>query len=127
MTLYTLNRDPPQTSTCYSKCADVWPPYLVRGYAMAAGPWSIIRRQDGTRMWSFRGKPVYTFFKDRKPGDARGDGVRDRWGHWRAALVGGGRYVKRVPDYRARQSLDYGTTGSTGSGGSMGGGSGGGY
>ena len=41
---------------------------------MARG-WSVITRQDGTRMWAYRGHPVYTFFKDRKPGDAYGQAM----------------------------------------------------
>jgi predicted lipoprotein with Yx(FWY)xxD motif len=130
MTLYTLSKDSPLYSTCYRKCASVWPPYLVRGYATARGPWTIIRRQDGSRMWAFNGHPVYTYVKDKQPGDAYGNGVHDRWGHWRAAFAGGGRYVmKRSNEYPTRKKLDYGTTGSidsySGGSGSTGGGGGG--
>jgi predicted lipoprotein with Yx(FWY)xxD motif len=33
-------------------------------------------------MWAYEGKPLYTYSKDKKPGDATGEGVG---GVWRAA------------------------------------------
>ena len=134
MTLYTLSRDPPFTSTCYRKCVEIWPPYLARGQAKAHGQWTVIQRRDGSLMWAFRGKPVYAFFKDRRPGDAKGSGVRDRWGYWTVAIAGqGGRYVtrqyRRDRDYGATfdyapMDNGYGSGGYGGSGGGMGGGGG---
>jgi hypothetical protein len=47
--------------------------------AKTAGDWSIVTREGGVRMWSFSGEPLYTYAKDKKPGDATGDGVGDVW------------------------------------------------
>src|SRR5262245_2768869 len=90
MTLYMLSSDPTNRSTCYAKCVKIWPPYVASSYAKMKRGWSIIVRQDGSRMWAYRGHPLYTFFKDRKPGDAYGEGVHDEWGWWHVATVGGG-------------------------------------
>src|SRR5262245_3156777 len=89
LTLYMLSRDGPNFSTCYGKCAKVWPPYLVTAGAKYKRGWSIVVRQDGSRMWAYRGHPVYAFFKDRRPGDAYGEGIRDEWGAWHVVAVGG--------------------------------------
>ena len=36
-------------------------------------------RDDGVRQWAYKGKPLYTWSKDTKPGDASGDGVGGSW------------------------------------------------
>ncbi|TIU59550.1 MAG: hypothetical protein E5W25_32730, partial [Mesorhizobium sp.] len=41
--------------------------------------WTIVDRTDGTKMWAYDGKPVYTFVKDKKAGDVSGDGVAGVW------------------------------------------------
>ena len=87
-TLYMLSSDRPNYSSCYAKCSQIWPPYMaVAGAKMKRG-WSIIVRQDGTRMWAYRGHPLYAFFKDRKPGDAYGEGLATFGGVWHVVKVG---------------------------------------
>jgi len=41
--------------------------------------YSIIRRDDGTSQWAYKGKPLYFWAKDAKPGDRSGDGVNQVW------------------------------------------------
>jgi len=129
-TLYMLSRDGPNYSACYGKCTRIWPPYFVRfGQKMPRG-WSVITRRDGTRMWAYRGHPVYTYFKDRKPGDAFGQGIADQWGSWHVATVSGGYSARGYAAYapRMRHGGSYGTGSSGGGGGYSGGGGGsGGY
>ena len=43
------------------------------------GGWSVIMRDDGSRQWAYRGKPLYAWIKDQKPGDRTGDGVLHVW------------------------------------------------
>ena len=38
---------------------------------------SIITRDDGSKMWAFKGHPLYTFVDDKKAGQVKGDGVED--------------------------------------------------
>ena len=40
---------------------------------------AIVVRDDGTRQWAYKGKPVYTYQADQKPGDRAGDNFKDVW------------------------------------------------
>jgi predicted lipoprotein with Yx(FWY)xxD motif len=80
MTLYTFDKDEMGKSNCYDKCAANWPPYTAMADAMAEGDWTVIDRTDGTKQWAYKGKPVYLFVQDKKPGDVTGEGKGD--GTW---------------------------------------------
>lgn len=79
MSLYTFDKDSMDKSACNGPCAANWPPLSATQESMAHGPWSIIMRDDGSRQWAFKGKPLYRWIKDQKPGDRTGDGFRDVW------------------------------------------------
>jgi len=81
MTLYTFDRDPAGTgkSVCNGPCATNWPPLMAGADAKASSDWSIVVRDDGSRQWAFKGKPVYFWIKDQKPGDRSGDGFNSVW------------------------------------------------
>ena len=79
MTLYTFDKDSADMSNCYDKCATNWPPLKAEGDAMSMGDWKVIDRKDGIKMWSYDGHPLYTFIKDKKAGDAMGEGVMGVW------------------------------------------------
>ena len=79
MTLYTYDKDEKGKTNCYDKCATNWPPLKAEDGAKADGEWTIVDRTDGTKMWAYDGKPVYTFIKDKKAGDVTGDGVGEVW------------------------------------------------
>ena len=51
----------------------------VKAGATAEGKYTVIDRTDGTKQWAYKGKPLYLFAKDAKPGDRTGDNVRDIW------------------------------------------------
>ena len=36
-------------------------------------------RDDGSKQWAYKGKPVYYWAKDQKAGDRTGDGVNSVW------------------------------------------------
>ncbi|AMK33594.1 Putative lipoprotein [Pseudomonas putida] len=36
-------------------------------------------RDDGSSQWAYKGKPLYTFIKDKKAGETTGDGMKDVW------------------------------------------------
>lgn len=38
-----------------------------------------ITRDDGAKQWAYKGKPLYLWTKDTKPGDKTGDGVNGVW------------------------------------------------
>jgi predicted lipoprotein with Yx(FWY)xxD motif len=80
MTLYTFDRDPAGTgrSVCNGPCATNWPPLFADG-GTAKGDWTIVRRDDGRTQWAYKGKPLYYWAKDQKPGDRTGDGFNGVW------------------------------------------------
>jgi predicted lipoprotein with Yx(FWY)xxD motif len=79
MTLYTYGKDEKGKSNCYDKCATNWPPLKADASAKDEGEWTVIERTDGIRMWAYDGKPLYTFIKDKKAGDMKGDGIGNVW------------------------------------------------
>ena len=81
MTLYTFDKDPAGSgkSVCNGPCAANWPPLFAEESARAEADWSIITRDDGRRQWAYKGKPLYLWVKDQKPGDRTGDGFNNAW------------------------------------------------
>jgi predicted lipoprotein with Yx(FWY)xxD motif len=79
MTLYTFDRDAAGKSNCNGPCAQNWPPLMAPASASASGDWSVVTRDDGSKMWAYKGKPLYTWAKDTKAGDTTGDGVNNVW------------------------------------------------
>jgi predicted lipoprotein with Yx(FWY)xxD motif len=78
LTLYTFDQDSPGVSRCSLKCAQAWPPFLAGPGAAPEGPWTLVGRRAGEQ-WAYKGQPLYTWFKDYKPGQTSGDGVRGVW------------------------------------------------
>lgn len=81
MTLYTFDKDAAGSgkSACNGPCATNWPPLMAAADAKAAGDYSIATRDDGAKQWAFKGKPLYLWVKDQKPGDKTGDGFNSVW------------------------------------------------
>jgi predicted lipoprotein with Yx(FWY)xxD motif len=79
MTLYTFDKDKAGQSACNGTCAKLWPPFRATAGASASGDWSIITRSDGSKQWAYKGKPLYAWSKDTKPGETTGDGVKMVW------------------------------------------------
>ncbi len=83
MTLYTFDKDSGGKSACNDKCAANWPPVMAAEGDKTTGDYSVITRDDGKKQWAYKGKPLYTWVKDSKPGDKTGDGFNN--GVWHAA------------------------------------------
>lgn len=79
MTLYTFDRDAPGKSNCNGPCATNWPPLAAGADTKPSGNWSVVVRDDGSRQWAYKTKPLYTWVKDTKPGDVTGDNVNNVW------------------------------------------------
>lgn len=79
MTLYTFDKDKDGLSNCYDICAVNWPPLKADADAAPTGEWTVVERKDGSKMWAYDGHPLYTFIKDEKAGDAKGEGVGGVW------------------------------------------------
>lgn len=81
MTLYTFDKDMGGTSACSGNCAKNWPPLTASASAKPTGDWGVIMRDDGTKQWTYDGKPLYRWVKDTKPGDRTGDGLLNNSWH----------------------------------------------
>lgn len=79
MTLYIFDRDTTGKSNCNGQCPTNWPPLMAAADAKASSDWTIVTRDDGGKQWAYKGKPLYTWSKDAKPGDVTGDGVNSVW------------------------------------------------
>jgi len=78
-TLCLLGRSGSGKSTCNGGCAALWPPAMAAASDQPAGAYTIVMRDDGARQWAYKGKPVYTYQADQKPGDRAGDNFKDVW------------------------------------------------
>jgi predicted lipoprotein with Yx(FWY)xxD motif len=81
MTLYTFDKDASGKSNCNGKCAENWPPLKADGTSQPSGNWSVVTRDDGSKQWAYKGKPLYGWVKDQKPGDTTGNGVNNNTWH----------------------------------------------
>ena len=81
MTLYTFEKDVAGSgkSVCNGPCAANWPPLLATESDKPSGDYTLIMRDDGKKQWAVKGKPLYFWSKDSKPGDRTGDGVLKLW------------------------------------------------
>jgi predicted lipoprotein with Yx(FWY)xxD motif len=84
MTLYTFAKDAEGKSACSGGCAKNWPPLAAAADAKAMGDWTVVTRDDGSKQWAYKGKPLYLWIKDTKPGETTGDNVGN--GAWKIAV-----------------------------------------
>ena len=84
LTLYGFTNDVDAISTCYSTCAEAWPPVIVDeewavGPGLDIGIFSTTTREDG-KLQLVAGKfPLYTFGGDAAAGDITGHGSGEVW------------------------------------------------
>jgi predicted lipoprotein with Yx(FWY)xxD motif len=86
-TLYLFEADKTPTSTCYTACAQYWPPLLTKGTPQAgsganAALIGTTTRTDGTLEVTYGGHPLYYVVTDHNPGDATGQGVNNFGALW---------------------------------------------
>ena len=75
MTLYVFDNDKElNKSSCNGNCANVWPALKAEASDQSTGDWTIITRDDGTKQWAYKGKPVYYFSMDKAVGEKTGEG-----------------------------------------------------
>ncbi len=89
MTLYTYDNDTVAgKSSCNDQCAQYWPPLAAAADAKNAGAWTVVTRDDGSKQWAFKGKPLYTFVKDAAAADFNGNGMPKEKPVWHCAVPG---------------------------------------
>jgi predicted lipoprotein with Yx(FWY)xxD motif len=87
-TLYSLSAETHGRFICTGSCLKDWLPLTVPAGSRPTGPVRLgtIVRPDGRTQVTYKGKPLYRFDDDRKPGDVKGEGFKDV-GTWHAAAV----------------------------------------
>jgi len=84
-TLYLFTNDSMNTTACYERCAEVWPPLLVRNEEALAsagdlpGELGVIERTTGTLQVTYNGIPLYFWYLDYAVGETKGQGVGNVW------------------------------------------------
>jgi predicted lipoprotein with Yx(FWY)xxD motif len=74
MTLYTFDNDKePNKSACAGNCLNNWPVLKAEASDKDMGDWKVITRDDGSKQWAYKGKPLYYFAMDKAAGDKLGD------------------------------------------------------
>lgn len=79
-TVYVFDKDMADSgkSACNGPCAALWPPVPAASTTPAA-PYSVVTRDDGSKQLAYKGKPLYLYSSDQKPGDRRGDNFNGIW------------------------------------------------
>jgi predicted lipoprotein with Yx(FWY)xxD motif len=85
-TLYHRKPESARHIICTGACAKLWRPLLVpdRGARLVAssgvhGRLSIVRRSNGELQAALNGLPLYTFARDHRPGEVKGQGFGGVW------------------------------------------------
>lgn len=77
-TVYTFDKDEANKSNCAGGCLVAWPAFVAKPGAVAQGDFGLIDA-NGAKQWTVKGKPLYYFAGDAKPGDRNGDGSGGVW------------------------------------------------
>jgi predicted lipoprotein with Yx(FWY)xxD motif len=100
LTLYHLSGEQNGKWICVSAaCMKLWHPLAVpTGGLPSGGVGSLgsVKRPGGAVQVTFKGLPLYSFVGDTKPGDAKGQGVKDV-GVWTAVTANGATVSKPAP------------------------------
>lgn len=84
MTLYWYKPDTASKVACTGGCAKNWPPLAAPSGTLASanpvpGTLGTIANPAGGSMLTYNGHPLYTYIKDKKPGDVVGETVGNVW------------------------------------------------
>ena len=87
-TLYSLSVEKNGRFVCTGSCLSNWRPLLVPKNTKPTGPVKLgtSKRPEGKTQVTFKGRPLYAFVGDSKPGQANGEGIKDV-GTWHAVTL----------------------------------------
>ena len=94
LTVYLLTADTPGQSSCSATCLQYWPLVPAAGTSVptvkgVSAPLAEAKASNGAAMVTVGGWPLYTFVKDKAPGDVTGQGVKTFGGTWYAVSPSG--------------------------------------
>jgi len=76
--LYIHWDDAPGDNSCIDGCIPDWPALIAPRGAKPVGDWTPSPRPGGVTQWTYKGRLVFTFHGDHKPGDVGGDAREQR-------------------------------------------------
>jgi len=83
MTLYTFSKDKSGKSACTGECLTQWPVFYVNPELVVEGceqsDFGSFTRDDGAEQTTYKGKPLYYYVKDEKPGQTNGHEAAKGW------------------------------------------------
>jgi len=85
MALYMFKKDTPNKSVCgaANDCVKKWPVFFADtakpGPGVDPAAVGTITRDDGAQQTTYKGQPLYYFFKDKDNDDVYGQGVNNVW------------------------------------------------
>lgn len=125
-TLYHLTSEKRGAIECNGACASFWLPVLVTGKSKPVlgkgvnrAKVGTVKRPNGKLQVTYNKFPLYRYYLDRKPGQAKGEAVTYGAGAWYAVSTSG-RIVKAAPSTGGGGGGGGGTTTTTGGGGGYG-------
>lgn len=77
--LYVFDNDDTEISNCNNACLVDWPAFIPNEEEVAIANYTIFERNDGTKQWAYKGKPVYFFRGDAERGDINGAEIGGVW------------------------------------------------
>lgn len=103
LTLYMFVPDHRKKVTCKGTCAVLWPPLKIKkGQKPTAGGAArkkllgTDKNPSGGRVVTYNRWPLYTYYKDQKPGQVTGQAVKNKGGYW-YVLSPAGKVIKKKP------------------------------
>ena len=83
MALYWFKKDSPGNSACAGPCLEKWPVFyrvkVTPGGGLNTMDFGTIIRPDGKKQTTFRGYPLYYFFRDTAAGETNGNNINSVW------------------------------------------------
>ena len=96
LTLYHASSERNGKITCTGNCVYFWFPVIVTsktkivlGPGISKAKVGTVKRPNGALQVTYNKLPLYRYYLDRKPGQAKGQGVKDPAGTWYAVSTGG--------------------------------------
>lgn len=95
-TLYVFDNDKNGMIACATGCVTAWPPLALDAGASLpttgalSADLTTVARPDGAQQVAYKGRPLYRYAVDAKPGDAKGDGLGGVWHAVKLSASAGG-------------------------------------
>jgi predicted lipoprotein with Yx(FWY)xxD motif len=103
LTLYHASSERNGKITCTGNCVYFWFPVIwkgkgkpVLGKGLSPAKIGTVKRANGALQVTYNKLPLYRYYLDRKPGQTKGQGVKDPAGTW-YAISASGKVVTKKP------------------------------